>query len=254
MSSQDNAALAEDAPADAATTRSALDFVRDEHFYFRSAVFRAGKTHFRVPIYGLPSEDGIFAAMFALPNENEEGSSDDNPICLPPEVTAEDFRSLLKASIPMPAVSSLPKLTVDEWMSVLKLSTMWCLDGLRARAISAADEGVAAYAKKDRILDKILLAKQHRVSRWLIEGYEALGRRKTHLTPDERERLDLDTVFHSESKDHTPPDPWNRPARAARPMPATPEYRDRSGFDFISAIRSIFHDELSLDPDYTPAK
>lgn len=64
------------------------------------AVFQAGRTLFKVPIYALPKEDGVFSAMFDLPNARGEGSSDENPIRLPAEVTAEDFNSFLEACIP----------------------------------------------------------------------------------------------------------------------------------------------------------
>ena len=52
-------------------------------------------------MYGLLNKGGVFAALFALPNENGEGSSDENPIRLPSGVTAADFRSLLKVSLPL---------------------------------------------------------------------------------------------------------------------------------------------------------
>ena len=57
---------------------------------------------FKIPTYGLTADEGVFASMFALPDGSSEpeGSSDENPICLPPEVSAFDFKSFLKALLP----------------------------------------------------------------------------------------------------------------------------------------------------------
>ena len=48
-------------------------------------------------------EDGIFSAMLDLPTGEgaAEGMDDDHPIVLPAEVTAFDFKSLLKATHPL---------------------------------------------------------------------------------------------------------------------------------------------------------
>lgn len=66
-------------------------------------MLQAGNTLFKVPRYALPTEDGIFAAMLDLPSGDitVEGTDDDHPIVLPAEVTAFDFRSLLKATHPL---------------------------------------------------------------------------------------------------------------------------------------------------------
>ncbi|KZV67216.1 hypothetical protein PENSPDRAFT_555739, partial [Peniophora sp. CONT] len=168
--------------------------VRDEEFYIKSVIFQAERTLFRVPAYALPTEDGVFSAMFALPNGNGEGSSEDNPIHLPHEVTAEDFRCFLKARIPMPDATEPPKLTVHQWMSVLKLATMWCLDGLRIKAIDAADKELPTLSGTTASdVYKVLLGQRHHVSRWLLEGYEALGKRKEYLSATERQQLGSET-------------------------------------------------------------
>lgn len=52
--------------------------------------------------FGLP-EEGVFSDMFTLPimEGTMDGMTDDNPIILPPEITAYDFQSLLRTSYPM---------------------------------------------------------------------------------------------------------------------------------------------------------
>ncbi|VDB94152.1 unnamed protein product [Peniophora sp. CBMAI 1063] len=236
-----------------------LDFVRDEDFYFNSIVFRAGKTHFKVPAYALPTEDGVFSAMFEFPNKNGEGSSDRNPIRLPEEVTAMDFRSFLKACIPMPDNVEPPKLTVHEWMSVLKLSKMWCLEDLSEQANEGADDEVSAIADAaaDGILQKILLGKQYSISRWLLEEYESLGKRDTYLSASERTVLGVETSFRiSELREKSWT--WAHPRRQTvavtgvfyAPVSSGESYKDRDGFDYASAIKTIFDSELRMDPSY----
>ena len=63
-------------------------------------------------------------------------------------------------------------MSVSDWMSVLKLSTMWCLDELRTRAIETSDAQVKAISNA---VDIVILGRRYNVSRWLIAGYEMLG-------------------------------------------------------------------------------
>ncbi|KAI0309468.1 hypothetical protein OF83DRAFT_1072017 [Amylostereum chailletii] len=165
----------------------------DEFFYFHGVVFQAENKLFKVPRYGLPAEDGVFAAMFALPTAGDreaEGSSDENPIVLPAEVSAHDFRSLLKASYPpCRAAPNTKGMDVEEWMSVLKLANMWCLDELRLKAIDASEWLIASKTAQE----KILLGKRYHVARWLIDGYVALGQRKEMISDGEREELGIET-------------------------------------------------------------
>jgi len=220
------------------------ELLRDEQFYFRIVVFRAGNTLFKVPTYSFPADEGIFASMFALPKASgkKEGSSDSDPIHLPPEVTAFDFKSLLKACLPQPLARAPPKLTVDEWMSVLKLSTMWNLDDLRLKAVDEADEEV----KKLGDVEKLVLAKRYSVSRWMIEACEALAMREAPIDTAERNRLGVDTSFHLfDLRERSwvwgdVQDPHHPGARLA--------------FDFQSSIHEIFRVELLLDKEYEEPK
>ena len=60
-------------------------------------------TLFKVPRYGLPGDGAAFDAMFAH-GPGAPGSSDEDPIHLDADVTASDFRSMLKATYPPYAV------------------------------------------------------------------------------------------------------------------------------------------------------
>ncbi|VDB95676.1 unnamed protein product [Peniophora sp. CBMAI 1063] len=220
------------------------DLVHDEQFYFRIVVFRAGKSLFKVPTYSFPADEGLFASMFLLPRGNgePEGSSDDNPIRLPSEVSATDFKSLLKACLPQPVARTPPKLTVDEWMSVLKLSTMWCLDDLRAKSVSEADAGVAELGP----IEKLVLAKRYNVSRWFIEAMEALGKRDAFIFAEERDKIGMTMSFALlELRERS----WSW--GDSQNIDSNHQPGQRLNFDFQSAIHEIFREDLVLDKDYT---
>jgi len=167
------------------------DIVRDTHFYFRNVVICAGKTHFRVPVYGLPKGNDNFNAIFAEPSKGDEGSSDENPIRLSTDVSAKAFRSLLKVIFPLLSSQTSQEIYFDDWMLVLKLANKWQLHELCMKAIVWT-------TKKIKALDpvtKVLLGKEYMVSSWLIDGYEELGKRKQHITEGERDKLGIETAF-----------------------------------------------------------
>ncbi|VDC00729.1 unnamed protein product [Peniophora sp. CBMAI 1063] len=241
--------------------------VRDPDFYLESLIFKAGCTVFKVPLYVLPKEEGIFSAMFDLPNGNGEGLNEDNPVCLPAEVTAEDFRCFLKARVIMPDITRPTKLTITEWMSVIKLANMWCLEEPRAQAIAAADKLLSAYPTHTRAVCYISFGKKYHVSRWLLKGYEALGTRDTYLSSHERQTLGAETSLRiSELREMSwawarkqrPPSmimvrPYQPLSPARRPIEVGIEdcaCNSRAKFDFKSSIHTLFADELRLDSSY----
>ena len=61
-----------------------------------SILEQAEDTMFKVPVLNLPDGNYEFQAMFTS-TEDGEGLSDENPVVLPSNVGADDFRSLLKA-------------------------------------------------------------------------------------------------------------------------------------------------------------
>ncbi|KAH6903364.1 hypothetical protein BKA70DRAFT_1514263, partial [Coprinopsis sp. MPI-PUGE-AT-0042] len=94
-------------------------------------------------------------------------SEDDVPIEL--DVALGDFESFLKAFLPRASAmyDDKPILTKDEWISVLRLSTLWLFrNALRELAINHLS------AIEMDAIDRICLAKEHRVYDWLLQGYE----------------------------------------------------------------------------------
>ncbi|VDB95674.1 unnamed protein product [Peniophora sp. CBMAI 1063] len=237
--------------------------VEDSEFFHRTVIFKAESTLFSIPMAYLPTGGGVFESMFSLPNVRGEGKSKEDPIILTWDVTASDFRSFMKVCLPQPHSLKAYSMSVSDWMSVLKLSTMWCLDELRARAIEGADTQVKAMPD---VVEKILLARRYSVSRWLIDGYEALGKRSAYLSPDEQSKLGLETAVNlAELRERS----WSwyaaklkdeavellgQPARhSSYPFPVARwafSNISRGDFDYVGSIRVIFLSELSLDRDY----
>lgn len=77
----------------------------------------------------------------------------------------------------------------EEWISVLKLSTLWEFSQLRQEAISNLD------ITKLEPAEKVTIARLYRVERWLIEGYTALIKQDTSFTAVQKSILGADTVI-----------------------------------------------------------
>ncbi|KAJ6589971.1 hypothetical protein DFH09DRAFT_884882, partial [Mycena vulgaris] len=122
----------------------------------------------------------IFATTFTLPpaaGVRPEGSSVDNPFKLE-GVSAVDFRRLLKLLYPLTCLPKTPTLVTEEWISVLKLATLWRFLEIRDLAIKQ----LASHAQSLDCLQRILFGKQYDVSAWLRSGYTDLARRVTPIS------------------------------------------------------------------------
>jgi hypothetical protein len=75
-------------------------------------------------------------------------------------------------------------LTLEEWVSVLKLSTIYGFHSVRATTI----ENLTSFAADDPIL-KVVVAKKYDVPNWLATGLNALAQRDEPLGFPDFERL-----------------------------------------------------------------
>jgi hypothetical protein len=78
---------------------------------------------------------------------------------------------------------------VDEWISVLKLSTMWDFLEMRELAINELSLWPIDW------ITKIVLARQYKISQWLFAAYEGLAKRKEPISVAEAQQLGLTTVI-----------------------------------------------------------
>jgi hypothetical protein len=85
----------------------------------------------------------------------------------------------------------------EEWISILKLSTMWEFSYARDLAIKELS---------GRAMDpitKVLLARQYGIPKWLLAAYHELVNRKELVSCDEAQQLGLNVaiqIFHIREK------------------------------------------------------
>ncbi|THH06653.1 hypothetical protein EW146_g9546 [Bondarzewia mesenterica] len=212
--------------------------IRDDLFYMQTVVFLAENSLFRVPRYKFENDQGVFADMFSMPagGGEVEGRDDDNPIRLPDDVSAYDFRSFLKAFYPNIGAQPII-MSAGEWEAVLKLSNMWQLHDFRLKAIAELG-GVEMTA-----VQRVQLARRHRVSSWLIEGYQSLAKRLEPVTIEEAEELGWPTYFKIVGLREQS---WQFAAQAH-----SRNWEDnRTKFGFVAVIHEVFREELREDYDY----
>jgi len=152
-------------------------------------IFLVEGTLFKVPRFPF-ERAGIFATIFTLPsgeNTIAEGCSDEHPFKLD-GISKIDFQTFLRVVCPRNTTTEY-SMTVEKWISVLKLSTMWDFHETR--------ELVIKELSKEGMIDlvvKVVLAKQYKIREWLFAGYEGLIKRKEAISTIEAELLGLTTV------------------------------------------------------------
>jgi len=160
---------------------------RKDLYYFDLVVFQVEDALFKVPKNHFTTSS-VFATIFTLPSgENDAEGTEDKPFILH-GISEVDFESLLKLMYP-PPLSNI-KLTRQDWISVLKLCTMWEFTDMRERAIQEL-------LKEDMsmgTIDKIECGKRYQVKEMLLEGYNELLKRAETITAKEAERLGWKTA------------------------------------------------------------
>jgi hypothetical protein len=149
-------------------------------------------------------------------------------------------------------------MSVDEWISVLKLSTMWEFFEMRALAISQLSESID-------LVTKVTLARKYNISTWLFSAYEGLAKRKESISVTEAEKLGLTTTIRivqirEESVAKCYPRTVHISTHSYSGVPQKVTTRDsglfdRTDCDCTSGIESAFAEELRdvqyNDIDYT---
>ncbi|KAF7356248.1 hypothetical protein MVEN_00956300 [Mycena venus] len=150
---------------------------RDDNYYLETITFQVQNRLFKVPRYHFEHCSEIFATTFTLPSGEVHAE-----VCV-------DFQALLKVLYPlgMPQIVSTPKdklLTKDEWVSVLKLSTLWYFIDARDLAIQQLNTHTVMGSA-----ERIHLARQYDVPGWLRMGYTDLARRTEDISEEEAEKI-----------------------------------------------------------------
>ncbi|THU77833.1 hypothetical protein K435DRAFT_595972, partial [Dendrothele bispora CBS 962.96] len=140
---------------------------------------------FRVPRFHFETSSEVFRDMFTLPQtgKQEEGDSDANPIKLE-GIKAADFECLLKVLYPRQAPTTEDQIPEHEWISVLKLTTLWRFLDFRRLAIDKLSSRSMTHAS-----DRVVLGKQYYVYIWLRSGYVDLVKQSQELSMEDVEKI-----------------------------------------------------------------
>ncbi|KAI6124045.1 hypothetical protein EDD16DRAFT_1704033 [Pisolithus croceorrhizus] len=114
-----------------------------------------------------------------------EGTNDENPIRID-GTSKNDFEQLMKALL-YRKYGSQPNLPhgIEQWTSVLKLSTAWNFERLRQAAIDALMES------RIGAVDRVVLSQRYYVKNWLLPALNELAKRAEPITLEEGRRMGI---------------------------------------------------------------
>ncbi|THU75969.1 hypothetical protein K435DRAFT_771321 [Dendrothele bispora CBS 962.96] len=164
---------------------------RSEAYYWKTIIFQVEGILFRVPRFHFETSSEVFSDMFALPQTDElkEGDSDASPIRLE-GIMAADFECLLNVLYPRQAPTVEDQTLKDEWVSVLKLTTLWRFLDFRKLAIEKLNgHSMNAY-------ERVALGKQYYVYSWLRSGYVDLVHQSQELSMEHIEKIGYVSAVH----------------------------------------------------------
>ncbi|KAI6124778.1 hypothetical protein EDD16DRAFT_1703578 [Pisolithus croceorrhizus] len=174
-------------------------------FYTHTVTFLVEDQLFRVPWDQLAAESTVFTDMFLLPkgdsempggqsdSETVEGESDECPVTLE-GVSKKEFESFLRALMSRSVQHSKNKgssLSQTQWISVLRLSTMWEFKDLREVAIQHLDLPSRPLAP----VEKFVLASKYGIKRWLLPALTQLAERPWPISVEEGRRIGLENAL-----------------------------------------------------------
>ncbi|KAF8883162.1 hypothetical protein CPB84DRAFT_1827697 [Gymnopilus junonius] len=153
---------------------SMAETTNSQNFFWGSVFFKVEQTLFCVPRCEFEQSSEVFENMFLFPSENPEGHTQEHPIVLE-GYKADDFTCLLNVMYPrakslISGTSINLHLQKEEWVSMLKLSTIWSMTKIREYAIHRLSTNVTLTA-----VEKFHLARAHKVVTWFEEGLKSLS-------------------------------------------------------------------------------
>ncbi|KAH6910277.1 hypothetical protein BKA70DRAFT_1466732, partial [Coprinopsis sp. MPI-PUGE-AT-0042] len=165
----------------------------DNVYFWESVDFLVEGALFKVPKYHLVNGSKRFSEEYGIVSCNptrdddrdtDKGTTRRQPI--PLNVLAGDFRSFLGIMYPT-AIHCKLRFTKAEWISILKLATLWYFNEIRAIAIKELDiQGLNP-------LEKVTLGKAYNISRWLVTGYESLVNEEHAISMEEAKTIGFES-------------------------------------------------------------
>ncbi|KAK0226434.1 hypothetical protein IW262DRAFT_766760 [Armillaria fumosa] len=165
-------------------------YTQNKHFYWEPITILVEDQLFKVTRRMFEESSEVFSTMFSLPQGGSsfvDGSDDEHPLVLQ-GIKSADFENLLKAIVDA-GREEVPK-SEAEWLSALKLATMWGMSNIRRTAIKEITQ-----LKSMSDVDQVILGKDYAVMDWVISGYQALTKRKTIVSIEDATRLTLPTCL-----------------------------------------------------------
>ncbi|KAI5997632.1 hypothetical protein F5J12DRAFT_333967 [Pisolithus orientalis] len=163
-------------------------------FYTQTVTFLVDGCLFRISREPLEAESTVFRDMFLLPQGESgtvEGQNDTCPVVLR-GVSKKEFESLLRALMyRQHGTNRGSDLDYDQWVSVLKLSTMWEFTGLRNAAIRYLDHPLRPLDP----ISKVELALQYNIEEWLLPALLVLARRSAPISIEEGRRIGFENAL-----------------------------------------------------------
>ncbi|KAH6906458.1 hypothetical protein BKA70DRAFT_1287686 [Coprinopsis sp. MPI-PUGE-AT-0042] len=151
--------------------------MKHDKFFREMAVFKVEDVLFQLDRSRLEALSPVFRDMFSVPppaaesGAGIEGASEANPIVLE-GYKSVDFERLVSLIYPcddyIPG-DPLPITTKEEWISVLKLSSIWEMDKLKKMSIDHLSKLPVPE------VEKVKLGREHQVMHWVSEGVKAIA-------------------------------------------------------------------------------
>ncbi|KAI5997631.1 hypothetical protein F5J12DRAFT_889432 [Pisolithus orientalis] len=161
---------------DSTDSTTASSYSKHSEFYTHTITFLVEDSLFRISREPLEAESTVFRDMFLLPRG----------------ISKKEFESLLRALMYRKHGTNRGlDLDCDQWISVLKLSTMWEFVGLRNAAIQHLD----IPSELVDPIDKVVLALQYNIREWLLPAFLALAKRPTPISIEEGRRIGFENAL-----------------------------------------------------------
>ncbi|KAK7679655.1 hypothetical protein QCA50_017367 [Cerrena zonata] len=162
----------------------------DEEFYFDIVYLLVEGYLYKLPKRTLIDNSETFRDMFSVPQSDAvpaEGSSKDLPIRLD-QIERVDFVPFLKILFPLRQAHGLRR--ASEWISVLKLASLWMCDGVREEAIAVLKEHYA----KDHIRS-LEISMKFDVKEWMLSSLGSLAIREEPIEAADAEVVGIECAL-----------------------------------------------------------
>ncbi|KDQ51208.1 hypothetical protein JAAARDRAFT_199247 [Jaapia argillacea MUCL 33604] len=160
-------------------------------YYFEDVIFLVEDQLFKVPRLYFENHSDIFRDMFQLPTQGADvdGSSDENPLRLE-GIKKKDFVRLLRIMYPKNH-NKHDITTSEEWLSILKLSSMWNFETIRDTAIRTLSSK-SSRMKPISVVDRMQLGMKYHMPMWVAWGATDLAKRLESVSVEEAKEMGVE--------------------------------------------------------------